>query len=72
MPRMKLSENEDEIFYRFERSNGFWFELAYVKYRKRYLAFRCNAFAKHPNWEKMDASSMLQAEQGVFDWVNRN
>lgn len=69
---MKLSENKDEIFYRFERPDGNWFEVAYVKARKRYLAFRCNAFSQDPDWEEMDASSMLQAEQGVFDWVNRN
>jgi hypothetical protein len=41
---MKLSENKDEVFYRFEQPNGFWYELAYVKARKRFLAFRCNAF----------------------------
>jgi hypothetical protein len=69
---MKFSESKDEVFYRFEHPNGFSYELAYVKAQKRFLAFRCNAFAEDPNWQKMDASSMLQAEQGVFDWVNRN
>ena len=69
---MKLSENKDEIFYRFERPDGNWFEVAYVKARKRFRAFRCNAFAEDPAWQEMDASGMLEAEQEVFTWVNRN
>jgi hypothetical protein len=39
---------------------------------QRILAFRCNAFEEDPDWEELDASSMLEAEQGVFGWVNRN
>jgi hypothetical protein len=69
---MKLSESKDDIFYRFDQPNGFWYELAYVKARKRFFAFRCNAFEKDPNWEEMDASSMREAQQDVFAWVNRN
>ncbi len=61
---MKLSESKDDIFYRFDQPNGFWYELAYFKARKRFFAFRCNAFLKDPYWEKMDASSMRQAKQG--------
>ena len=69
---MKLSESKDDIFYRFDQPNGFWYELAYVKTRKRFFAFRYNAFEKDPNWEEMDASSMREAQQDVFAWVNRN
>jgi hypothetical protein len=50
---MKFSESKDEVFYRFEHPNGFSYELAYVKAQKRFLAFRCNAFAEDPNWQKM-------------------
>jgi len=70
---MKLSESKDEVFYRFDGlPNGYWYELVYVKARKRFRAFRCNAFAEDPAWQEMDASSMLEAEQEVFTWVNRN
>jgi hypothetical protein len=48
------------------------FEVTYVKARKRFRAFRCNAFAEDPAWQEMDASGMLEAEQEVFTWVNRN
>jgi hypothetical protein len=27
---MKFSESKDEVFYRFEHPNGFWYELAYL------------------------------------------
>jgi hypothetical protein len=47
---MKLEETKDEVFYRFERAKRFWFELAYVKARKRFLAFRCNVFDEDPDW----------------------
>ena len=69
---MKLSENKDSIFYRFEQTDGTWYEFAYVKAQKRFRASRCNAFAKDSGWEEMDASSMPEAQQGAFAWVNRN
>jgi inosine/xanthosine triphosphate pyrophosphatase family protein len=70
--QMKLSENKDSIFYRFEQTDGTWYEFAYVKAQKRFRASRCNAFAKDSGWEEMDASSMPEAQQGAFAWVNRN
>jgi len=70
--QLKLPENKDPIFYRFEQPDGTWYEFAYAKAQKRFRAFRCNAFAKDPRWEELDVSSMPEAQEGVFAWVNRN
>jgi hypothetical protein len=44
--QMKLSESKDDIFYRFDQPNGFWYELAYVKARKPFSPFAATHLRK--------------------------
>ena len=69
---MKLSETQNEVYLRFDRLNGVWFELEFVKSEARFVAFRCNAYCEDPAWQKMSAATIAEATRAVSAWLRRN
>ena len=62
-----LTEPPEEIFLRFERPKTVWFELAYIKSRRRFLGFRCNAFEKDPDWQPICVTSQSFFQDPILD-----
>jgi len=66
-----LTEPPEEIFLRFTATKDRWFELAYIKSRRRFLGFRCNAFEEDPDWQLICAATLPGAKRAVLNWLKR-